>query len=162
MNNDYNNNNDYNSNNNTEQESNGQNQQNGGNGQYYDPNGQYYNPNGQYYNPNGQYYHPGGNPGQFHPDSFFYPPQQTDACGKTAQTFGIIALVSLLFCQILSIIFGALAMSNAKKSVAALGFECSEAKNGRVMGLVGLIVGIVQIAAVVLVYILVFLGLLFA
>ena len=149
---------------------NGQNTQNGqggydnqgNNGQYYNPNGQYYNPNGQYYNqgnngqyynPNGQYYNGQGNPhgnpyangGQFHPDSFFYPPQQTDASGKTAQTFGIIALIGLLFCQILSIVFGALALSNAKRSVMTVGYECPEAKGGRVMGLIGLILGIVQV-----------------
>jgi ABC-type phosphate/phosphonate transport system permease subunit len=125
--------------------------------QYYNPNGQYYNPNGQYYNPNGQYYNP-NNGGQFNPDSFFNPYQRQDSCGKTAQTFGIVALVGILFCWPLAIIFGALAMSNAKRSAAALRYECPEAKTGRIMGLIGLILGIAQAAIVVLAYILLFFG----
>ena len=129
--------------------------------QYYNPNGQYYNPNGQYYNPNGQYYNP-NNGGQFNPDSFFNPYQNNDTCGKTAQTFGIISLIGILFCQILAIIFGALAMSNAKKSVAMRGYECPEAKSGRIMGLIGLIAGIGQMALTFLVYVLIFLGVLSA
>ena len=124
---------------------------------------QYYNPNGQYYNPNGQYYNPNhNNGGQFNPDSFFNPYQNNDSCGKTAQTFGIVSLVCIFFCQILAIVFGALAMSNAKKSVLLRGYECPEAKSGRVMGLIGLIAGIGQMLLTFLLYALIFIGVLSA
>ena len=150
MNNDQNNQNGSNNDQNRWDRQNGQNQNQ--NGQYYNPNGQYYNPNGQYYNPNGQYYNGGyqnnpyGGNGQFNPDSFFHPPVQANSNGKTAQTFGIVALVGLLFCTILSIVFGALAISNAKKSVAMTGYLSPEAKSGRIMGWIGLVGGIVSIA----------------
>ena len=112
----------------------------------FDPNGQGPNQSWQYgnqYNPNG-YGH--------------YPPiyDQPDSAAKNAQIFGIVSLIGLFFCQILSILFGAMAMSNAKKSAITLGRECSEAKTGRICGLVGLILGIGSIVLTVFGYILFF------
>lgn len=126
--------------------------QSGGYDYSFGPNGQ--NPNqgwqyGNQYNPNG--YPPNNGYG-------FYPPiqNQPDNAAKNAQTFGIVALIGLFFCQLLSIIFGAMAMSNAKKSAIALGHECSEARTGRICGLVGLILGIGSIVLAVFGYILFF------
>lgn len=82
--------------------------------------------------------------------NFYRQPPYIDQYASSSQTFGIIALVGLFFCQILSIIFGAIAMSRAKKSEQALGYECSEAKTGRICGLIGLIFGIIAVVITVL------------
>lgn len=58
--------------------------------------------------------------------------------------FGIIAL-ALSECGIFGIIFGAIALSQAKKYAAANdGVLDGKAKVGRILGLIGLIVGIVM------------------
>ena len=89
-----------------------------------------------------------------------YDPRMIEARSKAsnAQTFGIIALIGLFVGTILSIIFGILAMSSAKKSTQLLGYELPEAKTGRVMGLVSLIlalVGVVLAIFAILFYIIV-------
>ena len=58
--------------------------------------------------------------------------------------------MGLFICQLLSVIFGALALHNAKKSRIALGTECTEARNGRIFGMIGLIIGSIQIGLIVL------------
>lgn len=84
--------------------------------------------------PNASFYCPQG----------VYQPPVPDPKGSSAQTLGIIALIALLFCQIVSIVCGAIAMSRAKASRNLLQYETQAAKTGRICGLIGLILGIVS------------------
>ena len=111
----------------------------------------------QYYGPYyGGYQQGGYQQGNYQQGGFFgnpFDPRMVDAQSKarSAQTFGIVALVGLFTLQILSIIFGILAMQSAKKSRMLLGYELPEAKTGRILGLVSLIISIVSIALTILV-----------
>lgn len=123
------------------------------NGPYYGTGAYYGAPgnNGVYppgYIPYGTQGNPYGTPG--YPPGGYYPPV-ADTDGKNAQTFGIIALVGLFVCQLVSVIFGILAMVSAKKSRLSTGYVCSEAKVGRICGLIGLILGGIQVAMILLV-----------
>lgn len=73
------------------------------------------------------------------------PVQQPDPKGQSAQTMGIIALVGLFFCQIVSIVCGFLAMNNAKASFQMLGYESGPAKTGKICGMIGLILGALSV-----------------
>ncbi|MBR6726786.1 MAG: hypothetical protein IKM08_01205 [Clostridia bacterium] len=108
--------------------------------------------NGYYnYNQNQQGYYQGQNPNDpYAPppvDPFGYPPPPTnpymaEAAGKaaTAKTYGIIALVGLFVMTILTIIFGILAITTANQSKRLIGYELPDAKSGRTMGTVSLII----------------------
>ena len=72
-------------------------------------------------------------------------PNRCDAKGSSSQVFGILSLVALCFCQLLSIVFGAIAIAQSKTSRKALSYECSEAKTGRICGLIGLIIGAISV-----------------
>ncbi|MBQ9098362.1 MAG: hypothetical protein IJY50_02935 [Clostridia bacterium] len=88
--------------------------------------------------------------GQGPQSPFYQPPRPVDDHAKNAQVFGIVAVIGLFVFQVLSIVFGAMAMSQAKQSRKALGYECSEAHTGRICGTVGLIIGIISCVAIVL------------
>ena len=66
--------------------------------------------------------------------------QQADPVGNTAQTFGIVAIVASLFCSIVGLIFGILAISRARESFMMMQYETPAAKTGRVCGIVAVIV----------------------
>lgn len=114
------------------------------------------NPYGQ--NPYGQnpYAQDGQNPYNPYGQFPYVPPQ--DSKGNTAQTLGIIALISIMFCQLLSIILGAIAMANAKQSAMMLQYESSPAKNGRVCGLVAVIIGALSTGATLLFTVFIIIG----
>ena len=102
----------------------------------------------------------GGNPynnpyGQV-PPIYQQPFAGPDTNAKNAHTMGLLSVILLFFIPLLSIIFGALAMSYAKKSAAAVGYECSEAQSGRKMGMVGLIVSIVFMVLAFFIYLIYF------
>lgn len=142
----------------TDQQQNGQqqsNQQQYGQQQYYNGYGYYgdpYHQSGAYYPPqNGPYY---GN---------YVDPRIQEARTKAtnAQTYGIIALIGLFTVGILSIIFGILSINSAKKSRMMLGYELPEAKIGRILGMISLIVSIalaVIVFFLVIIYIFVILA----
>ena len=90
---------------------------------------------------------------------FPYTPPQ-DPKGNTAQTLGIIALISIMFCQLLSIVLGAIAMSQAKQSLTMLQYESSPAKNGRVCGLIAVIIGALSVGFTLFFVMLMVIGLL--
>ena len=137
-------NNDYN--NHTEQSSEQPNNQSGY--QYGNPGQNSY---GQ--NPYGQ--NPYGQPPYSHPSQ---PIASNNA--KNCFTMGLLSIVCIFVMQILSIIFGALALNYAKKSKIEMGYECPDAKNGRLMGLIGLIIGSILTGLVVLAYLILFISLL--
>ncbi len=88
---------------------------------------------------------------------YYRPPQQPqDPSGSSAQLFGVLALVSIFLCIGLPIIFGAIAMHNAKRSFLELGVESSQAKAGRICGLIGLIIGIVSLLGTLMIFIIEF------
>ncbi|MBQ8358284.1 MAG: DUF4190 domain-containing protein [Clostridia bacterium] len=88
----------------------------------------------------------------------FYNPYTaiSDPHGSSAQTFGIIAVVSLVFCQIVSLVLGILAVRRAKDSRTMLQFETGAAKTGRICGWIGIILGAISIAAALLYILLIF------
>ena len=76
--------------------------------------------------------------------------------GLLSVIFIFLAFILSFATWILSIIFGAISLSYAKKSFNALGYECTEMKNGRTMGKIGLIVGSVLMGVVVLIFLIAF------
>ena len=109
----------------------------------------YGNPYGTQGNPYGSPY---GNPydGYRPPIHFQVGP---DDNARSCHTMGLLAVVFLFVSQILSIVFGVIALNYAKKSVRALGYECPEMKSGRTMGKVGLIGGIILTGLTILFYV---------
>ncbi len=57
--------------------------------------------------------------------------------------WGLAGLISSLFISILGIIFSAIAMSKAKRCLNEYGFLPQQAKTGRTLGIIGLVIGIV-------------------
>ena len=103
------------------------------------------NPYGQ--NPYGQYPY-----GQY---PYGYPQQPvTNNNAKNCFTMGLLSVVFIFLMQILSIVFGALALNYAKKAQNEMGYECPDVKNGRLMGLIGLIVGSIITGIVIFVILL--------
>lgn len=120
---------------------------------YGNPYGAQGNPYGTQGNPYGNPYGAQGNPYGYRPPIHFQ--MGPDDNARSCHTMGLLAVIFLFFSQILSIIFGAIALNYAKKSFNALGYECPEMKSGRTMGKVGLIVGSILTGLVVLFYIIV-------
>lgn len=115
---------------------------------YGNPYGQQGNP---YNNPYGQQGNPYGNPyGGYRPPVYFQTAPDDNA--RTCHTMGLLAVIFIFVAWFFSIIFGAIALSYAKKSFNALGYECTEMKNGRTMGKIGLIVGSVLTGLFVFIY----------
>ena len=110
------------------------------------------NPYGQ--NPYGYY---GQNPYGYPP---IYQQPVSDSNAKNCHMMGLLSIVCLFVMQILSIVFGALALNYAKKSKMEMGYECADAKNGRLMGMIGLIIGSILTGLVVLAYLILFISLL--
>ena len=77
----------------------------------------------------------------------YYQPEVNEAVSKkggTVLTFGIIALATALsFVSFLGIIFGALSLKKAKEIMAYTGELVGPAKVGKILGKIGLIIGIV-------------------
>ena len=114
----------------------------------------YGNPYGAQGNPYGNPYGTQGNPyGSYRPPIYFQAGPDDNA--RSCHTMGLLAVVFLFFSQILSIIFGAIALNYAKKSFNALGYECPEMRSGRTMGKVGLIIGSILTGLVIFFYIIV-------
>ena len=90
-------------------------------------------------------------PNNYSYDPNYAPAPTSDSNASTSMIMGIIALVANFvgLGGLIPIILGVLAMSFSKKSVEALGFECSNAKTGRICGLIGLIISIVSIVLVI-------------
>ena len=69
--------------------------------------------------------------------------------------WGLAGLICSLLISVLGIIFSAIAMSKAKHCLNDYGFLPQQARNGRTMGIIGLVIGIVStvigILAVVLI-----------
>ena len=122
----------------------------------------YGNPYGTQGNPYGNPYGAQGDPyGAYRPPIYFQAGPDDNA--RSCHTMGLLSVIFLFFSQILSIIFGAIALNYAKKSFQALGYECPEMKSGRTMGKVGLIVGSILTGlslVIVLIYIIVVIALL--
>lgn len=75
---------------------------------------------------------------------------------QTAQTLGIIALVlSLVFFPPAGIVLGILAISRAASSKRLLGYEISEARVGRICGIIAIVIGSISIVINVLLSILI-------
>ena len=123
--------------------------------------------------PNNQSGYQYGNPGQnsygqnpygqnpYGQPPYSYPSQPIASNNaKNCFTMGLLSIVCIFVMQILSIIFGALALNYAKKSKIEMGYECPDAKNGRLMGLIGLIIGSILTGLVVLAYLILFISLL--
>lgn len=96
---------------------------------------------------NNQQFDPQGTNNTFYTQPGYYPPI-SDPQGDSSQTLGIVALVCLFFCQIVSIVCGAIAISRAKASRALLGFETQSSKVGRICGILALVFGILSVAVV--------------
>ena len=79
----------------------------------------------------------------------FTPPPQPSGSNPYGETppnnnafvMGIVSLVASFFCAPFNIIFGFIAVAQANKA-AKLGHETSSTKNGRIMGIIGIILGI--------------------
>ena len=84
------------------------------------------------------------------PDSLI-PPGVADSVFN----WGLAGLICSLLISVLGIIFSAIAMSKAKHCLNDYGFLPQQARNGRTMGIIGLVIGIVStvigILAVVLI-----------
>ena len=130
-------------------------QENQQNQNRYDPYGNPYgtqgNPYGAQGNPYGTQGNPYGAPYNGFPPIFYQAGPDDNA--RSCHTMGLLSVIFLFISQILSIIFGALALSYAKKSYRALGYECPEMKSGRTMGKVGLIIGSILTGFMLLIYI---------
>ena len=96
---------------------------------------------------NNQHFDPQGTNNSFYTQPGYSPPI-ADPQGDSSQTLGIVALVCLFFCQIVSIVCGAMAIGRAKESRALLGFETQASKVGRICGILALVFGILSVVAV--------------
>ncbi len=84
---------------------------------------------------------PGNGGWQYDPSGAYMQPTTINQHAASAQTLGVIALIlSFFVCPLVGLILGVMAMNRAKKSTAELGFECAEAKTGRICGLIGVII----------------------
>lgn len=85
-------------------------------------------------------------------------PFEGQKSARTAQTLGIVALViSLVLLPPVGIVLGILAIARARAAKRSLGYEISEARVGRICGIIAIVVGGVSIVANVFLYILAFL-----
>ena len=102
-------------------------------------------------------------PNNYSYDPNYAPAPTSDSNASTSMILGIIALVANFVGVggLIPIILGALAMSFSKKSVEALGFECSNAKTGRICGMIGLIISIVGLVLAIVGLLLYFLFIFF-
>ena len=123
------------------------------NGQNPDQNGQ--NNQGQYYGQNNQsnfYREQGYGPQGYDRQNPYWNNQNqpVDTVGNSAQTMGIVAIVASLFCSIVGLIFGILAISRAKESMMMMQYETPAAKTGRVCGIVSVIISALSMAGSVI------------
>lgn len=64
---------------------------------------------------------------------------------SSAQTLGIVGLiVSLVCCPLIGIILGIIAISRAKSASMALGYVPTEAKTGRICGIIAIVLGVLS------------------
>jgi hypothetical protein len=69
-----------------------------------------------------------------------------DRNGQTAQTLGIIAIVSsIICCPLVGFILALISLSYVKKSKAAMGMETSEAHAGRICSIITLVISGVRL-----------------
>ena len=76
--------------------------------------------------------------------------QPVDTSGNSAQTMGIVAIVASLFCSIVGLIVGILAISRARESLMMMQYETPAAKTGRICGIVAVIISALSIAGSVI------------
>ena len=74
-----------------------------------------------------------------------------DKNGQTAQTLGIIAIISsIVCCPLVGFILALISLSYVKKSKAAMGMETSEAHTGRICSIIAIVVfGVQTIVAII-------------
>ena len=76
-------------------------------------------------------------------------PRKSEAA-SSSQTFGIVALVlQFLAIPIVPIVLGIIAIKKAKTANTELGFEQEEARNGKICGIIALVLGILSLIATV-------------
>ena len=74
----------------------------------------------------------------------------SDPAGNSSLVLGIIALVALSFCHIVSIICGIIAVSRARDSRMFLRMETSAARAGRICGIISIVLSVTIMIGIVL------------
>lgn len=79
---------------------------------------------------------------------------QANQTASSSQTLGIVGLiVSLICCPLIGIILGIIAISKASTAKNMLGYEPSEAKTGRVCGIIAIVLGALSMISSIIIYV---------
>ena len=79
---------------------------------------------------------------------------QANQTASSSQTLGIVGLiVSLVCCPLIGIILGIIAISKASTAKNMLGYEPSEAKTGRVCGIIAIVLGALSMISSIIIYV---------
>ncbi len=67
---------------------------------------------------------------------------------STAQTLGIVGLImSVVCCALIGVVLGILAINRASNAKNLLGYETSEAKTGRICGIIAIVLGVLSMVS---------------
>ncbi|MBR2010209.1 MAG: hypothetical protein IKA06_00465 [Clostridia bacterium] len=104
----------------------------------------------------------GQNEGWSYQSGQFYTPvtpidstaMQANQSASSSQTLGIVGLIiSLICCPLIGIILGIIAISKASTAKSLLGHEPSEAKTGRICGIIAIILGVLSMILSAIIYV---------
>lgn len=77
-------------------------------------------------------------------------PMPYDKRGKSAQIYGIIALIaSITCCPIVGLVLGIIALTSASASRRLLGFESAQATSGKILGIVAIVLSVLGLLLVI-------------